>query len=65
MSLSEIAEHFGVSQSDVADRIAAITYNGDWSANTCQIIASVGSDGFSVRGETSGTYRVNWWLVMP
>ena len=64
-TLSSIAEHFGIDESDVAAKVVPVVSNGDVNAFTGVVIGAIDSDGLSVKANAPGAYRANCYLVMP
>lgn len=64
-TLSSIAEHFGISESEVVAKVVPVVSNGDINAFDGVVAGAIDSDGLSVRAKASGYYRANCYLVMP
>ena len=61
---AELASYFGCTTSDIIKHVVPIVYNGDFSANSCMVRGDIENDGrFVVLGNTSGTYRVTYFLI--
>ena len=64
-TLSSIAEHFGISESEVVAKVVPVVSNGDVNAFDGVVGGALDSDGLSVRAKAPGSYRANCYLVMP
>lgn len=64
-TLSSIAEHFGISESEVVAKVVPVVSNGDVNAFNGVVSGTLDSDGLSVIARAAGAYRANCYLVMP
>ena len=64
-TLSSIAEHFGISESEVVAKVVPVVSNGDVNAFDGVVGGALDSDGLSVMAKAPGFYRANCYLVMP